>query len=74
MDSEDPVEMRFSVPRWAYDVFDAVRMGRNQNKSALAMAIVMEWAKREVHVATVVQRLNRGNAPGSPAAWDANGE
>ena len=71
---DDMVEMRFNVPRWAYDVFDAVRMGRGQNKSTLAMAIVLDWAKREVHVSTVVQRITRGKAPASPSTWDATGE
>ena len=71
---DDMVEMRFNVPRRAYDVFDAVRIGRNQSKSAMAMSIILEWAAREVHVSTVVQRITRGKAPVSQANWDNTGD
>ena len=68
------VEMRFLVPRAAYDVFDAVRLGRNQQKGDLASSIVIEWARREVHASNVVQRVTRGKAPDSHSARDVTGD
>lgn len=70
---DDTVEVRFNVPRAVYDVFDAVRMGRNMNKSKLAIQIFVDWADREAHVSTLVQRITRGKAIASPAEWDSDG-
>lgn len=72
--AEELVEFRCNVPRWAFDVFDAVRRGRSMTKQALGSAVVEEWARREAHVATVVQRITRGHGIDAQADWSANGD
>jgi hypothetical protein len=73
MSDVETVEMRGDVPRDLYDVFDAVRLARGMTKQALLVAIVAEWAAKEVHVATVVSRVTRGKAPASPREWGGDG-
>ena len=74
MATEDTVEMSGDVPREIYDVFDAVRLARGLTKQALLVAIVAEWAQKEVHVATVISRVTRGKALSSPATWGPAGD
>ncbi len=62
MAERETVEMRGDVPVWAGAVFEAVRRGRNLTKDALLAQILMDWAKQETHVATLIDRLTRGKA------------
>lgn len=72
--TDDLVEFRCNVPRWAFDVFDAVVKGRSSTKQRTGAAIVCEWARREAHVATVVQRITRGNGIDPQSDWSPLGE
>lgn len=67
------VEMRGDVPQWAAQVFEGVCRGRGLTKDALLSQVLVEWAKKEVHVASLVERLTRGNGDGSPSQWGSDG-
>jgi hypothetical protein len=71
---DDRVEMRGDVPQWAAQVFEGVRRGRSMTKDALLTQILSEWAKREIHVSTLIQRLTRGNADDFPTAGEREGD
>lgn len=71
---DDRVEMRGDVPKWAASVFEGVRRGREMTKDALLSQILIDWAKREIHVATLIDRLTRGNADASPLNRGGEGE
>lgn len=71
--NDETVEMRGDVPKWAGAVFEGVRRGRNLTKDALLAQIFVDWAKQEIHVATLVQRMTRGNADSDHSAGDAGG-
>ncbi len=72
--SEELVEFRCNVPRWAFDVFDAVVKGRVSSKQKIGAAIVCEWARREAHVAMIVNRITRGNGIESQSDWAPLGD
>lgn len=67
------VEMRGDVPQWAAQVFEGVRRGRGLTKDALLSQVLVEWAKKEVHVASLVERLTRGNGDVPPSQWGSDG-
>ena len=69
----DTTELRGDVPKWASQVFEAVRAGRKVTKDALLTQIVVEWARREMHVATLIERMTRGNALDTQAEGDGDG-
>jgi len=68
------VEMRGDIPHWSSQVFEAVRRGRNMTKDALLSQIIVDWAKEEVHVATLIERLTRSNADGFPSIGGDGGD
>ena len=74
MSDKDTVEMRGDVSAWAAAVFEGVRRGRGMTKDALLAQILLEWAKKEVHVATLVERMTRGNAPDDRTEGNSRGD
>ena len=70
---DEIAEMRGDVPKWTTSVFEGVRRGRNLTKDSLLAQIMVEWAQREIHVATMVQRLSRGNAHDDHSQGDSSG-
>lgn len=74
MADDTRTEMRGDIPQWSAQVFEAVRRGRGMTKDALLSQIVSEWAKRETHVATLIERLTRGNADAAQTGWGTDGE
>lgn len=69
--ADDLVEMRFNVPRATFDVFDGVSKAKRVPKNALAASIIGEWADVQVHIATVVLRMAKGNGNDSQSDWGA---
>jgi hypothetical protein len=67
-------EMRGDVPTWAAQVFEGVRRGRRMTKDQLLSLIVSEWAKQEIHVATLIERLTRSNADDIPPVGEREGD
>ena len=64
---DDVVELRFMVPRWVAEVIDAhVAAKRADSRIHLAKKVFSEWARSEIHLATVVGRVTRGNGKAPP--------
>jgi hypothetical protein len=66
---DDQVELRFNVPRWVAEVIDAHVSAKRLPRTAVAANVVANWAKSEIHLATVVGRVTRGNGNVTPSAW-----
>ena len=71
--SEEPVELRFNVPRWVAEVLDAHCAARRMHRTDCANGVMAHWAKEELHLAMVVGRVTRGNGNVTPDGWVANG-
>ena len=57
---EDYVDLRSKLDPDTNRVLDAVAHATGRDKSAIVREVMAEWAKSEVHRATVVLRLARG--------------
>lgn len=61
-DDPDFVDLRGTLPRWQIDVLDAViKATPGESRISLVRQIVGKWCKAEIHKATLIQRLTRGN-------------
>lgn len=61
-DDPDFVELRGTLPRWQIDVIDAVvKATPGESRISVVRAIVAKWCKAEIHKATLIHRLTRGN-------------
>jgi len=69
MSEDEMVEVRFLVKRATFNVFDAVSRATNTPKNRLGVEIFDEWADREVHRASLVYRLTKGNGNGPQTDW-----
>lgn len=64
-EDDDFVELRGSLPRWQIDVMDAViKATPGESRIGLMRQIVAKWCKAEIHKATLIHRLTRGNGNG----------
>lgn len=69
VDSADSVELRGTCPRETVDVLDAVSAARGLSRMQVVNEVLSEWARQQLHVATVLGRVLRGN----PALAEAIG-
>lgn len=66
---DDLVELRANCPRQIVDVLDAVSGARRITRTVLVLQILNKWAKEQLHEATVVARVTRGNPPPMDSGW-----
>jgi hypothetical protein len=66
---DDVVEMRFNVPKWVAEVIDAHCTAKRLPRTAQCASVLANWAKNEIHLATVVGRVTRGNGNVTPSGW-----
>jgi len=74
---EADVELRFNVPRWVVDVIDArvqAGIGRQTSRNKISIAVMSTWARDQIHLATIVSRVTRGNGNGTPSDWGDLGD
>lgn len=77
LDDKADVELRFGAPRWVVDVIDAhvaAGLTRRPSRNKIAIAVLSQWARDQIHLATVVERLSRGNGITPPSDWAELGE
>lgn len=55
----DLVDLRAKITELTNQVLEAHSRAKSLDKSEIVRAVLEEWAKKEVHVATLVQRLTR---------------
>lgn len=60
-DDNDFTELRLTVPKWLAGVIDAHWQVRGGNRSSVAVKVLGDWARLEIHAATVTTRVLRGN-------------
>lgn len=63
-DMADFRDLRAKITERADQVLEAHSRARNMDKSELVRLVLDEWASREIHVATMVHRLTRGEGTG----------
>lgn len=73
MASDDFVELRGRTPRWVVDVLDGYAIAHSSgitktDRMDVVNEVLMEWAKRQMHLVKVLDRLTRGNPPDRSAA------
>lgn len=70
---EDSVELRFNVPRWVAEVVDAHCSAKRMSRTDIAKGVMDKWARNELHLASVIGRVTRGNGnvppPEPPSGW-----
>ncbi len=66
---DDTVEMRFNVPRWIAEVVDAHCLAKRVPRTDQARSILAQWARSEIHLATIVGRVTRGKGDEKPSDW-----
>lgn len=54
-------DLRAKITERADQVLEAHSLARNLDKSELVREVLDEWAAKEIHIATLVARLTRGN-------------
>lgn len=69
MANDDLVELRGQTPRQIIDVIDAVSAARRISRMELVNRILSKWTRDQLHEATVVSRVTRGNPPVSDSGW-----
>lgn len=77
VDDRPDVELRFDAPRWIVDVIDAhvaAGMGRKTSRNKIAVSVLARWATDQIHLATLVSRLTRGNGNAPPSEWGEIGD
>ena len=57
-------DLRAKITERADQVLEAHSRAHNMDKSELVRKVLDEWAAREIHVATLVARLTRGEGGG----------
>ncbi|KRC36257.1 hypothetical protein [Acidovorax sp. Root219] len=72
-DENDFTELRFSAPKWLVAVIDAHWQVRGGSRASVAQKVLGDWARLELHAATVTTRVVRGN-PDLPDLPPAAGE
>lgn len=60
-DEKDTTELRIEVPKWLVGVIDAHWMVRGGSRASVATQVLSEWAKVELHAASVTMNVQRGN-------------
>jgi predicted transcriptional regulator len=63
--SDDLVDIRSKLDPDSYQVLDAIARATGRDKSAIVREVMANWAKEEVHRATMVLRLARGKGGGA---------
>ncbi len=58
--SADLIDLRAKITEKSNQVLEAHARARNLDKSEIVRSVLDEWAIKEIHVATLVQRLTRG--------------
>lgn len=54
-------ELRQQAPRLVIDVLDAVSQARGLTRTDLVNELLGEWAARQLHEASLIHRVTRGN-------------
>lgn len=68
--SGDAIELRGTCPRETVDVLDAVSAARGMSRIQIVNEVLGEWARQQMHVANVLQRVLRRN----PAHGESGGK
>lgn len=58
--SSEMEEVRFKVPRWAFDVLYSRGHANSRSHHAEAAHLVVAWARDELHAMKVLARMARG--------------
>lgn len=65
------VELRQQTPREILEVLQAVAHARDIERSELVNEVLGQYAKKMVHLATVINNARRGNPPLSASLGEA---
>ncbi len=68
--SSSTVELRGDCPRLTVDVLDAIANARRISRTELVNEILGNWAGQQLHEASLVARVTRGN-PDAAEYFDA---
>ena len=60
----DLIDLRAKIDEPTNQVLEAHSRAHDIDKSEVVRKVLREWAKKEVHVATLVTRLTRGEGGG----------
>lgn len=71
--STQAVELRGECPRLTVDVLDAISNARRISRTELVNEILGEWARQQLHEASLVARVTRSN-PDAADYFDATPE
>lgn len=55
------VELRGECPRQTVDVLDAISAARRISRTELVNQVLGEWARQQLHEASLIHRVTRGN-------------
>jgi len=66
---EDTVELRGWTPKNTIAVIDAVAIANRVDRFDVVNAVLLRWARKQVHVATVVGNVTQSNPSLSDSAW-----
>lgn len=61
---DDYAELRVDLPKVTLGVIDAEAIGNDESRAQLTNRILIEWAERRVHVASLISKVTRGNPDG----------
>jgi hypothetical protein len=77
IDDRPDVEMRYECPRWIVDIIDAhakAGINRKSSRNKVAIAALEAWAIDQIHLASLVARMSRGNGNVPPSEWGDLGD
>lgn len=60
-DDKETVELRVEIPKAVMGVIDANWMVRGGSRASVANQVLGDWAKIELHAASVTMNVQRGN-------------
>ncbi len=60
----DLIDLRAKITEKANQVLEAHARAHNVDKSEVVRQVLTNWAEKECHVATLIQRLTRGEGQG----------
>ncbi len=71
VDPDSLIELRGKSPKAIIDVVDAVAIANRIDRIDVVNAVLLKWARKQVHVSTVVGNVTRGNPQLMDSDWSA---
>ena len=74
MTAADDTEVRFEAPTADVQILDAFWMAEGTSRKEVMCAVLHEWAEKQLHRATLILRVSRGNPSASAGERQEGGK